>query len=74
MTRGQSLAVRSCREYDLIYDEVPRDLDSILAARIAAAILAGADLAWFGFEGSFDFEHILTPMSLINCSASGPAR
>jgi hypothetical protein len=22
---------------------------------------AGAELAWFGFEGSFNYEHLLTP-------------
>lgn len=51
---------RSCCEYDLIYDEVPPDLESIVVSWISTALSAGADFAWFGFEGSFDFEHILT--------------
>ncbi len=54
------LSGRSCYEYDLIYDEVPPDLEAIAHSWIAAALVAGADFAWFGFEGSFDFEHILT--------------
>lgn len=54
------LSGRSCSEYDLIYDEIPPDLESIVESWIAEALAAGADFAWFAFEGSFDFEHILT--------------
>jgi hypothetical protein len=54
------LSGHSCREYDLIYDDVPPDIESIIGSWIVAAIAAGADFAWFGFEGSFDLEHILT--------------
>lgn len=55
------LPSRRCREYDLLYDELPADLPSLLVGWLNAAMKAGADLAWFGFEGSFSFEHILTP-------------
>lgn len=54
------LSGRSCREYDLTYDVAPLDLEAVVRSWIASAMLAGADFAWFGFEGSFDFKHILT--------------
>ena len=51
---------RQCHEYDLIFDRVPSDLDSILVSWLESVITAGADFAWFAFEGSFHFNHILT--------------
>ncbi|WP_247046020.1 hypothetical protein [Arthrobacter rhizosphaerae] len=51
---------RQCHEYDLIFDRVPSDLDSVLVSWIKSVIAAGAELAWFAFDGSFDFNHILT--------------
>lgn len=54
------LSGRSVREYDLVYDQVPEELEQIVMLWIAAAMASGADFAWFGFEGTFHFEHILT--------------
>jgi hypothetical protein len=47
-------------EFDLVYEEPPSNLATIITAWLQAALAAGAHLAWFAFEGSFDFEHILT--------------
>ncbi|MDR6688246.1 hypothetical protein J2Y41_003832 [Arthrobacter sp. 1088] len=44
----------------MVFDRVPSDLESVLTSWIEWAIAAGAEFAWFGFEGSFDFNHILT--------------
>ncbi|MBK8236405.1 MAG: hypothetical protein IPK74_12675 [Deltaproteobacteria bacterium] len=54
------LSGRTVVEYDLIYAEAPQDLETILTRCLCAAREAGADVAWFGFEGSFDFRHILS--------------
>ena len=48
-------------EYDLTYNAPPPDLELVVRGWLRAAISAGASLAWFAFEGSFDFEHLLTP-------------
>jgi hypothetical protein len=57
-----------CYEYDLymgkvrgVVDELPEHTETMIAAWIAAALDAGAELVWFGFEGSFSFENILDP-------------
>lgn len=47
-------------EYDLSFAEVPSNIDVLLTAYLRGAHRSGADLAWFGFEGSFDFGHLLT--------------
>jgi hypothetical protein len=47
-------------ELDLIYNEPPLDLAEVITAWLQEALTSGAKLAWFAFEGSFDFEHILT--------------
>ena len=39
---------------------LPADLESVITAWLGASIKAGAAVAWFAFEGSFDFGHILT--------------
>jgi hypothetical protein len=49
-----------CYEYDLVFDAVPPDPDALVAAWLRSALDAGAEVAWFAFEGSFDFDHILT--------------
>ena len=55
------LGGKSASEIDLIFDAVPRRIFSLLIhAWLTAAIRAGGVVAWFGFEGSFDFQHILT--------------
>lgn len=45
---------------DLIYNEPPSHLAEVVTAWLPQALAAGAKLAWFAFEGSFDFEHVLT--------------
>lgn len=47
-------------EYDLVLREVPSDLELVLRQCLLAAHAAGARVAWFGFEGSFDYEFLLT--------------
>lgn len=51
---------RSCREYDLVFNRTPPNLESVISAWLTEALLAGAECAWFAFEGSFDFSHIWT--------------
>jgi hypothetical protein len=47
-------------EHDLRFGVVPDDLERIVGLWLAAGIDGGAEVAWFGFEGSFHFEHLLT--------------
>jgi hypothetical protein len=54
------LGGRQCCEYDLAFDAVPPDTEALVSVWLAAALDAGAEFAWFAFEGSFDFDHILT--------------
>jgi hypothetical protein len=54
------LSGREFYEYDLVFGASPFNLDAIVTAWIEAVLAAGAEFAWFGFEGSFDFNHILT--------------
>jgi hypothetical protein len=51
-----------CRvvEYDFRFDEVPPDFESFMTQCPHAAMASDADVAWFGFEGSFSFAHLLT--------------
>lgn len=56
----ERLRGRTCSEYDLSFDELPLNLESVVLAWLDAALAAGADIAWFAFEGSFDFDHVLT--------------
>lgn len=46
--------------YDLVFDELPTDLQSYLRGCLRAACAAGNAVAWLGFEGSFHFGNILT--------------
>lgn len=48
-------------EYDLTFNAPPPDLELVIRGWLQVAIAGGASLAWFAFEGSFDFEHLLTP-------------
>jgi hypothetical protein len=57
---GNVLSGRRILEYDLSFDEVPSNLDALLTRCLRAARDSGADVAWFGFEGSFEFAHLLT--------------
>jgi hypothetical protein len=47
-------------EYDLGFAGVPSDLANYLRECLKRVLRAGARVAWFGFEGSFDCEHVLT--------------
>ncbi len=47
-------------EVDLDYATLPVDLEERLTSALRRLVEAGALVAWLGFEGSFDFEHILT--------------
>ncbi|MEO5662031.1 MAG: hypothetical protein ABIR39_02000 [Nocardioides sp.] len=48
-----------CTELDLVFLDVPDDLERVIVMWLRAARQSGAVVAWFGFEGSFDFEHLL---------------
>ena len=54
------LSGQSVFEYDFVFTEVPSNLDAVLTQCLRAARAAGAEVAWFGFEGSFDFGCLLT--------------
>lgn len=58
---GNVLFGRSVVEYDLAYAEVPPNLEVLLTRCLHAARAAGAEVAWFGFEGAFDFGCLLSP-------------
>lgn len=47
-------------EYDLLFSKLPTHLNSLLTQCLDAARASGAKVAWFGFEGSFDFDCLLT--------------
>lgn len=55
------LGGRVVREFDLRYDTVPEPLGDCVTSWLRAAVDAGAELAWFAFEGSFHFDDLLTP-------------
>ncbi|MCP4964922.1 MAG: hypothetical protein GY926_06765 [bacterium] len=48
-------------EHDALFDIVPSRLVEYLAGCLDQAVAGGAMVAWFGFEGSFHFDHLLTP-------------
>src|SRR5688572_16715091 len=48
-------------EYDLVWKQLPADLEGIVTSYLVAAIRQGADAAWFAFEGSFNYEYLLHP-------------
>jgi hypothetical protein len=52
---------RHIYEYDLVWDEPPASVEEVVVDALAAALAKGAEIAWFGFEGSFDFEYFLDP-------------
>lgn len=47
-------------EYDFHFGSLPSNLPQRLEALLQWARSGGAVVAWFGFEGSFHFEHVLT--------------
>ncbi len=52
---------RHLYEYDLVWTDFPPDLETLISDCLVSALSRGADIAWFGFEGSFDFEYLLHP-------------
>ncbi|MDP4507611.1 hypothetical protein [Nonomuraea turcica] len=66
---------RRVTEYDLIFDEVPGELAGYLNVCLRRACEAGP-VAWLGFEGSFHFDHLLTPEIVAQiygvCTAGAP--
>lgn len=57
---GGVLSGKAASEIDVVFDVLPAELDSVVWAWLDASVRSGAVVAWFGVEGSFDFEHILT--------------
>lgn len=52
---------RKVYEYDLVWTDFPADLERVVTDCLTAALRHEAIVAWFAFEGSFDFEHLLDP-------------
>lgn len=48
-------------EYDFVFAKMPENLEKVLRESLETARAGGAHVAWFGFEGSFDYEFLLTP-------------
>lgn len=48
-------------EYDLVWSDLPSDLEGAIQASLEWALRTGALLAWCAFEGSFDFDYLLHP-------------
>lgn len=55
------LGGRRVIEYDALFNKLPPNLDRYLTSCLYEAMSQGAEAAWFGFEGSFDFEYLLAP-------------
>lgn len=53
------LGDRRVLECDAEFDQVPDGLHAYLTACLEEARERGAEIAWFGFEGSFDFDFLL---------------
>ena len=54
------LAPRVVVSYDLEFAAAPSDLARYLREILKRVLDVGARIAWFGFEGSFDYQHLLT--------------
>jgi hypothetical protein len=54
------LGGRTVVEYDVHLSSLPLNLGGCLSMLLAWAHSSGAVVAWFGFEGSFHFDHLLT--------------
>ena len=50
----------SVTEYDLHFEQMPPRLADYLTACLKSVVSLGARAAWFGGEGSFDFDHLLS--------------
>lgn len=73
MVEGEFLSGRLCCEYDLLFNDEPPDLEDVIKAWARAALDSGAEVVWFGAEGSFHFENILTKAVALNIYAVGTA-
>jgi hypothetical protein len=58
---GARLPGRNVFEYDFVFSGLPPDYESTFCGLLDSARRAGALVAWLGFEGSFDFEFLLSP-------------
>jgi hypothetical protein len=56
-----SLKGKRVYEYDVVWVELPLDLEARLRSGLDWALQLGASIAWYGFEGSFDFDYLLHP-------------
>jgi hypothetical protein len=56
----ECLGGRVVYEHDLVFSAVPGNLESVVRSWLDAAVDAGAEVAWFAFEGSFHLDHLLT--------------
>jgi len=48
-------------EYDLVWPELPADLQGAVQGSLEWSLRTDSLLAWCAFEGSFDFEYLLHP-------------
>lgn len=53
------LSGRQVIEYDAKFSDVPIELDRYLISCLHEALSRGGEVAWFAFEGSFDFDFLL---------------
>lgn len=58
---GEAPNTFAVAEHDVVFDELPSELDAYLRSCLAETLAVGNVVAWLGFEGSFSFEHLLTP-------------
>jgi hypothetical protein len=56
---NQVLGGLHTHEYDLRFEELPRELGLYLGDCLRQACTGGAGFAWLAFEGSFNFDYIL---------------
>jgi hypothetical protein len=54
-----ALSERALIEFDYYYQAIPEPLVEELSALLVRAVSNGAEIAWFGLEGSFDFRYLL---------------
>lgn len=51
----------SVLEIDLTFDEIPDRVEGLISSALWRSLELGSVCSWFGFEGSFHYEHLLTP-------------
>jgi hypothetical protein len=55
------LSGRHVYEYDLTWKHFPPHPERVIFDSLVSALRHGAVVAWFGFEGSFDYDYLLHP-------------